>query len=136
MDRIDPRLVPTRAGLSKFGTAIVTQSRRETMEAHDAFTDGNYRAGIPCAYGVQEEMHMPRTHRAVRENGDAITLKETGVDSISPDSDRIALRAYERYQARGGGDGHHLEDWLEAERELRQDASRSTTVGPGPSNAE
>ena len=34
-------------------------------------------------------------------------------------SDRIAQRAYERYEARGRGDGHDLEDWFEAERELR-----------------
>jgi hypothetical protein len=35
--------------------------------------------------------------------------------------DAIAQRAYELYVARGGEDGHHLEDWLQAEREL-QDA--------------
>lgn len=32
----------------------------------------------------------------------------------------IAERAYARYLARGGGDGHTLEDWLEAEQEVRQ----------------
>jgi hypothetical protein len=36
--------------------------------------------------------------------------------------DAIAQRAYELYVARGGEDGHQLEDWLQAEREL-QDAS-------------
>ena len=36
--------------------------------------------------------------------------------------DVIAQRAYELYVARGGVDGHHLEDWLQAEREL-QDAN-------------
>jgi hypothetical protein len=33
--------------------------------------------------------------------------------------DVIAQRAYELYVARGGEDGHHLEDWLQAERELQ-----------------
>ncbi len=33
-------------------------------------------------------------------------------------SDRVALRAYELYLARGGGDGRALEDWLTAEREV------------------
>lgn len=32
--------------------------------------------------------------------------------------DRIALRAYELYLARGGADGGDFDDWLAAEREL------------------
>ena len=31
----------------------------------------------------------------------------------------VALRAYRRFEARGREHGHDLEDWLEAERELR-----------------
>jgi hypothetical protein len=34
----------------------------------------------------------------------------------------IARRAYDLYLARGGEPGHQLEDWLQAERELRQTA--------------
>jgi hypothetical protein len=34
----------------------------------------------------------------------------------------IARRAYELYVARGGEDGHDIEDWLQAERELQVDA--------------
>ncbi|MBY0249160.1 MAG: DUF2934 domain-containing protein [Nitrospiraceae bacterium] len=30
----------------------------------------------------------------------------------------IALRAYELYLQRGGTDGHEVEDWLRAEREV------------------
>ncbi|WP_447978996.1 DUF2934 domain-containing protein [Candidatus Nitrospira bockiana] len=30
----------------------------------------------------------------------------------------IAQRAYELYEQRGHGDGHALEDWLQAEREI------------------
>ncbi len=36
-----------------------------------------------------------------------------------PDADRIAQRAYERYEARGREDGHDMEDWFVAERELQ-----------------
>ena len=38
------------------------------------------------------------------------------------DSD-IARRAFELYCARGYQDGHDVEDWLQAERELRQAAT-------------
>jgi hypothetical protein len=34
--------------------------------------------------------------------------------------DQIARRAYERYEARGRGDGQDLEDWYEAEQELQR----------------
>jgi hypothetical protein len=34
------------------------------------------------------------------------------------DREQIRIRAYELYEARGRGDGHDLEDWLEAEAEL------------------
>ena len=39
----------------------------------------------------------------------------------------IARRAYDLYLARGGEDGHHIEDWLRAECELREAAENSTS---------
>jgi hypothetical protein len=33
--------------------------------------------------------------------------------------DQIARRAFEIWQARGGGDGSHEQDWYQAERELK-----------------
>jgi hypothetical protein len=44
----------------------------------------------------------------------------------NPDPDRVAQRAYELYQERGGGDGRDMDDWFSAERELaRRRESRS-----------
>jgi hypothetical protein len=37
---------------------------------------------------------------------------------------RIAKRAYELYERRGYQDGYALEDWLQAEREIRDAAQR------------
>ena len=39
--------------------------------------------------------------------------------TTEPTLDDIRRRAYERYLARGAGDGMDFEDWLDAERELR-----------------
>jgi hypothetical protein len=50
-------------------------------------------------------------------------------ESPRPDADRIAQRAYERYEARGREDGWDLEDWYEAERELQQGTSADSTAG-------
>lgn len=36
----------------------------------------------------------------------------------SPDRERIAMRAYELYLARGASDGAALDDWLTAEHEI------------------
>jgi hypothetical protein len=44
---------------------------------------------------------------------------QPGVEGHEPTEDDIRRRAYERYLERGGGHGTDFEDWLEAEREIR-----------------
>jgi hypothetical protein len=44
-----------------------------------------------------------------------------------PSAEAVAQRAFELYLERGGIHGHHEEDWLRAERELRE------SVRPRPS---
>lgn len=39
--------------------------------------------------------------------------------------DRIAVRAYERFAARGYQNGHDLDDWLWAEATLRAEAQKA-----------
>ena len=39
--------------------------------------------------------------------------------------EQIRRRAYELYEARGRGDGHDLEDWLEAEAEITGRSERT-----------
>ena len=38
--------------------------------------------------------------------------------AATADRERIAMRAYELYLARGGSDGGAMDDWLTAEREF------------------
>lgn len=48
--------------------------------------------------------------------------KDQAQDSMAPvgiDEERVRQRAYERYGERGCEDGHDMDDWLEAERALR-----------------
>ena len=40
----------------------------------------------------------------------------------------IARCAYALYLARGGADGHALDDWLEAEKQLRAEAGSQLTT--------
>jgi hypothetical protein len=46
-------------------------------------------------------------------------LAKTPVD-VTP---QIATRAYELYEQRGRREGHAVQDWIEAEREIRKDES-------------
>jgi hypothetical protein len=44
----------------------------------------------------------------------------TAAQRPQPTTEEIAQRAYEIYQSRGGTDGQDIEDWLEAERQLKR----------------
>ena len=62
------------------------------------------------------------------------TAKKTNGAAEQPnDPEAVARRAYELYQRRGGNDGADLDDWLEAERELRPGPTDVT--GPVPAKA-
>jgi hypothetical protein len=54
-------------------------------------------------------------------------------DSTTPsgaprDRDEVAIRAYEIYCGRGREHGHDLDDWIEAERQLREELPRTLAV--------
>jgi hypothetical protein len=46
---------------------------------------------------------------------------ESHVIQRMPTPEDIERRAYELHLARGAGDGHDLDDWIQAERELREE---------------
>ena len=49
--------------------------------------------------------------------GERLTIKYTG-NGEGPPQGEIARRAYQFYEMRGRRDGHAVDDWLSAEREL------------------
>lgn len=71
---------------------------------------------------------MAKARRKSTENlstGAAAAPQAAGnTTAAAPERDRIAARAYELYLARGGTDGMALEDWLSAERELKDESPR------------
>jgi hypothetical protein len=54
-----------------------------------------------------------------KQNPVANTEPQSQPASVITEAD-IAQRAYALYLERGGTDGHDLEDWLQAEQELRK----------------
>jgi hypothetical protein len=59
--------------------------------------------------------HRHRSGAARTTEGAATPAQESAKADLS---DRIAKRAYEIYLERGGEEGHALQDWLRAEREV------------------
>jgi hypothetical protein len=43
-------------------------------------------------------------------------------------AEQVRRRAYELYEARGGEDGHALDDWLRAEAEITDKAAKAATA--------
>lgn len=71
---------------------------------------------------------MAKTKPSLREVESEREI-ETNTDvenqfSATITQEEIAQRAYALYEARGREDGHDLDDWLEAERELLEQLSR------------
>ncbi len=67
-----------------------------------------------------EKTTAPKVSRARKSDGDGQTM-QSGMSPM-PAHGEIALRAYERFVARGYTHGFDVEDWLAAERELRRSA--------------
>lgn len=74
---------------------------------------------------------MPRTNKPANfssESPKPARPSKKGNGSTDPlnEPDAVARRAYEIYQSRGGDHGADLDDWLEAERQLRRGPSDVT----------
>ncbi len=66
---------------------------------------------------------MAKSARRTKDNIVTMPIVEANAPAVNqsaevPDHD-IAYRAYELYCERGWEDGHDLDDWLQAEREVR-----------------
>jgi hypothetical protein len=64
----------------------------------------------------------PVTQTAVTTSEEVLANASDAGAALSPQPtyDEIANAAYQRYLSRGASDGSDFEDWIEAERELRE----------------
>ncbi len=51
--------------------------------------------------------------------------KRAAIPEPASGEEEIRQRAYELFEARGGEEGHELEDWLRAEEEIRGSKSNA-----------
>jgi hypothetical protein len=65
----------------------------------------------------QSSNRKPSTN--AQQTDDRASRSQASLEPPAQDVDLIARAAYQRYEARGREDGHDVEDWLTAEREMR-----------------
>jgi hypothetical protein len=99
-------------------------SRRQGDPLEDQIVDEQL-AGDRAAQPIVSE-GSPNTRNTTAPGG------RPGVnDASSATDDAVAARAYELYQARGGTHGADMDDWLQAEREVREEREQGDR---GPSD--
>ncbi len=86
-------------------TSTARRVRKAPLPTRSARANGNViLEALPSAY-IPPAAPAPCSH--------------TDPARRAPTEEEIRLRAYEIFQARGCRHGHDLDDWLQAERELR-----------------
>lgn len=79
--------------------------------------------------GVRKSANAPAASTAERQNeSPATATSEPGLSLVEYHA-RIARKAYDLFERRGRDEGHDVEDWLEAERLVKEELlQRGETV--------
>ena len=124
---------PTESRMTTRKTEAPMVSKREASPAQPAkptpATPASKEVAPPSGRNAQGTTPPDRMAETVKNTGaPAVTKNGTGSPSKAAgnaastdfvDDEAIAARAYEKFLARGGEHGYHIEDWLAAEAELR-----------------
>jgi hypothetical protein len=98
--------------------------KKPTSEFNPSQTNpaqGNRRRTSKMASEASDRSPATQTTSTTSEEVLARASANAGaVLASQPTYDEIAQAAYQRYLSRGGSDGYDLDDWIEAERELRE----------------
>jgi hypothetical protein len=67
----------------------------------------------------QQEKRVDRRPEEIEKKPSTLAPKSDEPTVLIPTKQQIRQRAYELYERRGRTDGHDLDDWLQAEREIK-----------------
>jgi hypothetical protein len=108
-----PRARRSKASSKTSESAEVAQALGGTIDTPPAAEESNTQA----ARGRADSNRNADTDPGSRP--EALTSESVSMGS-EPSEEDIRIRAYHRYLERGGVPGYDFDDWLEAERELRE----------------
>ena len=77
----------------------------------------------PSTPGTASELPMPPEPGDSADRAQEFEAPVTEAMASEPTEEDIRLRAYHRFLHRGGEHGRHVDDWVEAEQELKQKKS-------------
>src|SRR6476646_11682281 len=111
----------TRSSAADAGAAAPPQpkARRQRATATPSAPEPDTIAADPRVEGREDN-----GTGIASEAGDDAPLESMAMGS-EPSEEDIRMRAYQRFLERGGGHGSDFEDWLEAERELKDGQTRA-----------
>jgi hypothetical protein len=101
------------------------------MEEAEMITQTRARSATQRVARPEPRLRPIRTKTTVERSNAAVTSNPARVafGRTEPTKKDIRERAYYIYLARGGANGDAVSDWLQAERELREELRRGACVG-------
>ena len=76
----------------------------------------------------QQEKRIDRRPEEIEKKPSTIVPKSDEPTVLIPTEQQIQKRAYELYEQRGRTDGHELDDWLQAECEMKGTQANAATA--------
>ena len=76
----------------------------------------------------QQEKKVDRRPEEIEKKPSTLAPKSDEPTVLIPIEQQIQKRAYELYEQRGRTDGHELDDWLQAECEIKRTQTNAATV--------
>lgn len=111
------------AGTDATDAAPANGARRRTTTKRDTTStvDASAPRGETAGEAVNRQMDMASDRESVSAGATEAPIGSAGgYGEGDPSYEEIAEAAYQRYLRRGGEHGRDFDDWVEAERELRE----------------
>ncbi len=112
---------PTGKAPSRDGSASAPRLRRRVSTPAQEHASSADRAGLSERAGAGETPASVIMDSAAARRTRGIEPSSASGASREARHDEIAQRAYEIYVRRGGAPGNPMDDWIEAERQLREE---------------
>ncbi|PYU24181.1 MAG: hypothetical protein DMG30_09515 [Acidobacteria bacterium] len=102
--------------------SLTLKAEREPVEYHSR-TRGEFANSYPRDAAFEQLLRLAVSYASLQtapaQGGSRVAVRR------SPVAEDIELRAYHIYLARGATDGHDLNDWLQAERQVLEELMKN-----------